>query len=152
VEVNKGLYRDLKRGMFVTAVLANFDPKNDTVQFANAGHNPPLYWDERAGQATFLETHGMALGMSEGQRFASSLGDVETKLRKGDMMAFYTDGVVEAMNTEGVEFGTDPLVIAAQMVRMDSAERLVQRIVTAIERHAAGAEQSDDITLFVMKR
>jgi len=152
VEVNKGLYRDLKRGTFVTAVLAYFDPKADTVRFANAGHNPPLYWDERAGVANFVESHGMALGMSEGPRFSSVLKDTEIKLRKGDMMAFYTDGVVEAMSVEGVEFGTDPLVIAAQAIRQDNAERMVQRIVASVEKHAAGAEQSDDITLFVMKR
>ncbi len=152
IEVNKSLYRDLKRGMFVTAVLAFFDPKSDVIRFANAGHNPPLYWDERAGASRFIEEHGLALGMTEGPRFVGGMKDVEVRLRKGDMVTFYTDGVVEAMSPDDVEFGTDPLVIAAQSIRQDSAERMVQRIVSAIERHANGAEQSDDITLYVMKR
>lgn len=152
IEVNRSLYRDIRRGMFVSAILGFLDPAQDIVRFANAGHNPPLFWEERAGAARFVEDHGLVLGMTDGPRFQNEIKEVEVKLRRGDMMEFYTDGVVEAMNAQEVEFGTDPLVMAAESIRQESPERMVQRLVSAIERHAAGAEQSDDITIFVMKR
>jgi phosphoserine phosphatase RsbU/P len=143
---NQILYNDTTSDLFVTIFYAVWDPANQTLTYANGGHNPPLLI-EAGGTTAMLEARGIALGVLENIR----LNQQRTKLKPGDTVVFFTDGVTEAINEDYDEFGLERLCLAVSNSRHRDAPAIAQAITGAITDHAGETPQFDDITLIVMK-
>ena len=146
-QANNELCRQNPMDMFVTVFLGIFDPKTGQLHYANGGHNPP-FWRQPDGTVRALpSTGGMALGVMPDLEFDSHSID----LLPGDLLLAYSDGVTEAFNVQQEAFGEARL---QQLLHqpVSSTAALVQTIFDAVVQFAAGAAQSDDITVAALQR
>jgi serine phosphatase RsbU (regulator of sigma subunit) len=143
---NQLIYGDTSSDLFVTVFYAVWDHDSNKMTYASGGHNPPVLV-RRNGKVSLLSSDGIALGVLDEVKIDQN----EIKLRAGDVIVFYTDGVSEAMNEDYDEFGLERLCMLAQNSRRGSASDIVQAITRAVDDHAGGTPQFDDITLVVFK-
>ena len=146
-EVNQLLVESNEQSMFVTVFYASFDPATGVLDFANAGHNLP-YVVKANGEVHAIDCDaGLVLAIMPGFEFPG--GSIE--LEPGDVVFFYTDGITEAMDEEGVEFGDDELTAVLAETSGSSAATYNRKAVRAVQEHAGEAAQSDDITCLTLR-
>ena len=133
--------------MFVTVWLAVLELSTGKGVACNAGHmNPGLY--RAGGQFRLLEyPHDMFAGALAKARFHSH----EFIMNAGDTLFVYTDGVTEAFNTEGEEFGEEGLVDSLNRNPDETPENLIRCVQDDVQQFANGAQQTDDITMLALK-
>ncbi len=144
---NSLLFRSTDAGKFVTFFLATLDPSSHRIDYCNAGHEYPLLFRNN-GQVEELETEGLVLGAIENFNF----GEGNTGLEPGEILLLYSDGVTEAFNPEGEQFGLERLKKVIEKCREYCSEDILSEVVSAIRDFADGREQSDDITLIIIRR
>jgi len=149
-ETNRLLRDNLKRGMFVTMFYAILDVREKTLLCANAGHHPLLVF-RRGGGYEVVDPPGMALGLSEGPEFEHSLSDITVQLYESDMCILYSDGVSEAVNAQGEEYGERRLIHLLERRKGGSLDDLLKEVQDDLTTFTAGRVQHDDITLVGMK-
>lgn len=127
--------KDLPAARFVTLVYLMLNTKSETVKLANAGHPPPLYKSE-SGITELQTKEGFPLGLMD-----SSYSEVELRLRSGDRVLLYTDGILEATNPNDEEFGVSRL---GESLRKPSAS--ARLVVADVQQFAQGGILADDAT------
>jgi len=145
-KVNYLLWESIERNQFVTAFYGILDATNRTLAYSNAGHNPPLLIDAD-GKTRFEERGGVPLGMFRDSRYYEYFATIEP----GQMLVLYTDGVTEAMNPSGEEYGGQRLVAAALRGRHLSARELIDFIHRDVIDWTDGLGAHDDVTFFIIK-
>lgn len=131
---------------FTTAVIAEYDPETRRVLYVNAGHNPPIV--RRTGGVTeALEAGGLPLGIDADATYQTG----EVTLQRGEAMILYTDGVVEAFNEKGEEFGNTRWLEAIRALPDWGAEQSLKFLVTCVDEFVRSTRQSDDITCLVLR-
>ena len=143
-EVNQALCRNVEAGKFVTFFYARLDLPSGQLIYTNAGHNPPLLI-RQDGTALRLELGGVLLGAFPDWLYEQ--GEVE--LLPGDRLLCYTDGVTEATNAAGEEFGEDRLLVWAQAHRHLTPQLMQQDLLAVIAAFHAG-QVNDDATVLVL--
>jgi sigma-B regulation protein RsbU (phosphoserine phosphatase) len=113
--------------------------------FCNAGHNPPLVIG--AGGLRRLESGSMPVGMFDFAHYH----DAVDQLAAGDVLVIYSDGVTEALNVNGDEFGEERLVEIVTARKTEDAAAILNAIVHGVQGFARGAAQHDDVTAMVVK-
>jgi sigma-B regulation protein RsbU (phosphoserine phosphatase) len=147
-EANSLICRDSKASMFVTLFYLVIDALQRKITYVNAGHNPPLMLTgQDHSDITLLKAEGIALGIIDG----IDLDSVTVDLKKGDLVALYTDGVSEAMNTDGEEYGMDRFIAVLKQNRDRELSQLIEAIIASIKDFTKDAPQSDDITLILIR-
>lgn len=146
-EANKMIAEDSKTSMFVTFFYGILDEKEKNLKYVNAGHNPPLYFNDHGDDLFMLKARGMALGVME----EISLEEKEITLDKGDVVVFYTDGITEAMNKDKQLFGEERLLEEIKRNHHLSAEEITEKIQNSVLEFCGKEPQFDDITLVVLK-
>jgi phosphoserine phosphatase RsbU/P len=148
--VNQQVAGSMMDASFITLFYAEFDERASTLRYTNAGHNPPLLFcngkrDREDVKKLFVG--GTVLGVFCDIEFEEE----EIELRSGDTLVAFTDGVIEARNPHGEEFGEDRLIdVLMENAGLPAAE-LEKRILRAVEDWTAEAEQEDDLTLLILK-
>lgn len=141
-QVNKILCEDNPRSMFATAFIASLDLLTGQMIYANGGHNPPLL-SVSGRPYQFMELKkGIPPGMLEMSEYKLCF----LQLKPGDALYLYTDGVNEAMDPAGEQFGNKRFLAAANSSRGLPPQEFDAAIRHEVELFANGAEQSDDIT------
>jgi len=131
---------------FTTAFLAEYDPESRTLTYVNAGHNPPIL-RRRSGSLERLEAGGIPLGILEKATYTAG----STVLQSGDWLVVFTDGVVEAEDTKGDEYGEQRLLFVLHTGAELTPAGLLQNITADLDRFVAGAPQHDDVTCLLVK-
>jgi sigma-B regulation protein RsbU (phosphoserine phosphatase) len=135
-------------GNFMTAFYAVFDPASNTLSYASAGHNPPRLLRCADGtRLTLNRAQRLPLGIRPEEVYADQVLPIQT----GDQVVFFTDGVIEAVNTEGDVFGSDRIDTSLAACPR-TAEQLIQLILRDLTAFTAGVPVADDRTLVVVKR
>lgn len=129
--------------MFLTLFCAVLNPETGVVQFANGGHNPTYLVDPVSGPSPFPKTQGCLVGPLEGMEFQRG----QIQLKDGQVVFMYTDGVVEAMNTDQDLYGDDRLIEVLTRSKQKSPSEMVQDTLQSVRAFAGDAPQSDDITV-----
>jgi sigma-B regulation protein RsbU (phosphoserine phosphatase) len=142
--VNRLLCRNIASGKFVTFCYAVVDTVAHTIGYANAGHFPPILM-RRNGTADRLTPTGLVLGVSPDWDYASA----QVPVGRGDRLVCFTDGITEALNPDGEEFGDDRLVEWVRTHRTESADGLATSMAEALASWTGGSAQ-DDATLIVV--
>jgi sigma-B regulation protein RsbU (phosphoserine phosphatase) len=146
-EVHQTIRRRSSTSTFVTVFLGVLDPRKGTLQYASAGHDPPIV-RRASGAVDSLARTGMALGLFD----EFDVTDRKIPLASGDAVLLYTDGVTEARNLQLKEqYGLVRLSAAFTFGPAGHAE-LLARIEEDLNAFTAGAPQEDDITLLVLAR
>ena len=142
---NEKLCENNESGMFVTAWMGILDLTTGNLQFANAGHNPPLL-KRVSGEFEYLKTRaGFVLAGMEGVRYRAG----ELTLSPGDRLFLYTDGVPEATNTENKLYGEDRLITFMNQNATVDAVTLLPALKSNIDEFVGEAPQFDDITMLM---
>ena len=134
-------------GMFVTLFFAKLYEKDRSLVYSNAGHNPPLLFRASTGSIEALEVTGPVLGMMEEMEYEQR----KISLESGDILLLYTDGIVEAMNCKEELFGLERLRSSLSSAKRLSAQGIQDSILRDLKQFTEGEEQSDDITVMVIK-
>ena len=145
--VNKYLVESIPPNRFVTLFYAELDPRKGSLEFLNAGHNPPLIV-HAGGTMEQLAAGGLPLGIMADAEFREG----RTHLRPGDVLVIYSDGVSEAVNPSGEEFGPTRLYEVVSRNLDASAGGIRDRIESALTKFCQGTPAADDITLVIVKR
>ena len=133
--------------MFITMFLGILDMETGTVRYCNAGHNPPIII--RNGQTEFLATEpSLLLGIEPNATYTSYTLDLDP----GDSIFLYTDGLTEAENVRKELLGEERVLKVADGFRKLTAEEQVKQMRAAMQLFVDHAEQSDDLTLLVIRR
>ena len=146
-QVNETLLARIPLNMFVTCFYAILDPKNDSLSYANAGHDLPYLW-HGGGDTEELRARGMPLGLMPGMSYEEK----EVVLDAGQSVLFYSDGLVEAHDPKGEMFSFPRL--RALVAEHGHGERsLVDSLLEELYSFVGeGWEQEDDITLLTVQR
>jgi sigma-B regulation protein RsbU (phosphoserine phosphatase) len=150
-ELNRQLYPDMGEDMFITMLYLVLD-RSGSVTLARAGHETPLVWRAATQQSEAIDSPGMALGIDSGDTFDEVIRDVTVTLEPQDTLVAYTDGINEALDDEGNEFGQDQLKEVLQTAGSSGVDHLVTAIVDRVQRFSSGHPQNDDITLAAVRR
>ncbi len=147
-DANMRLHRDLGRQLLLTMVYALLDAETKTLQYCNAGHNPPLHVSS-SGRYRAMKTGGLLLGVFDKQSYKSETLNLE----RGDVIFFYTDGLVEAHtpSPDAVDFGEARIIDLVVKNRHLKASALIDTVISRINEFTAGAHQHDDLSLLVIK-
>ena len=144
-EANRLLATQNTACMFVTMFHGVLDLSSGVLRYCNAGHNPPYLMRAQGGHDTLGAT-GIPFGIDAEMPCRID----ETVLHSGDTLFLFSDGITEAFDIEGAEFGTARLEAALEAGRGGSAAELVSDVLGATAAFAAGADQSDDITCLAL--
>ena len=147
-EVNDLLHEDNDTGMFVTVLYAVYSPTSGELAYANGGHNSPLLVHPDGSSSLLPLTGGIALGVMPELPYQQQT----VTLAPGDLAFLYTDGVTEAMDADGEEFGVERLqeVFASNPPR--DAQEANEAVFAAVSEFAGETPQSDDITCLALYR
>jgi phosphoserine phosphatase RsbU/P len=132
---------------FVTAFYGVYDPADRTLTYACAGHNPPRLKRCQDGTLLALDRAG---GYPLGITFEAAYDECVQQFQPGDQIIFYTDGITEASNPEGKQFGTDRLDHALENCSLQ-ASALLDSVLRSVEEFANGHPADDDRTMIVAR-
>lgn len=116
--------------------------------YCNAGHNSPILYRSKTNSIELLESTGPLIGPAYNSKFKTSI----IKLEKGDFLVIYTDGISEAMNEQGEEYGEERLIENVKKFYDRSAKEITQLLIEDVQKFSARASYSDDKTIVTLKR
>lgn len=135
---------------FVTLALGMLDLKTNTLTIVNAGHMPPIFRSGASGEMHELanEESGVPLGIMEDYPYES----VEVKIEPGDVVIFYTDGINEAMNSDGVQLTTQKMLEEIKNSQAKTPQTIGEQIRKSVTRHTDGFPAIDDMCVVCVGR
>ena len=142
--INKVLTRRQIDARYATLLYGQLQP-NGKLMFCNGGQNPPLVYG--VGGLRRIEAGGMPVGLFESAPYAND----SVELQPGDTMILYSDGVTEAHNVAGDEFGEERMVEVLKAFHKEPATVVLDKLIDAVKVFATGAEQYDDVTALVVQ-
>jgi len=147
-DVNRQLSRDVEEsGRFMTLFLCEIDSQNQTIRWANAGHDPAVIYDQGVGSFEELTGGALPLGVSE----KTGYREFRRKLAAGQIILIGTDGIWESQNTEGQMFGKERFRDVIRTNASRTAREILQVVMDAIKNFCQPLENEDDVTLVVIK-
>ncbi|MBL0159624.1 MAG: PP2C family protein-serine/threonine phosphatase [Bryobacterales bacterium] len=144
--LNGLMWESTPRNRFATLWCGQYDRAAGLLRHVSAGHGDPVVV-RASGLLERPACRGLALGLTRAAHYASG----EVRLEAGDLIAVCTDGVTEARNPAGEEFGEERWAVAVAEAAGLSPERIVSHVLHAVDTFAAGAEQHDDLTIILLK-
>ncbi|MBD5519913.1 MAG: SpoIIE family protein phosphatase [Lachnospiraceae bacterium] len=145
-KVNDSLCSVNKNGMFVTAWIGILTISTGILTYVNAGHNPPLIGNKEKGYSYVKERSGFVLAGMDGIKYVQK----KIRLKRGDTIFLYTDGVSEANNEGGKLYGEERLLTLLNDCRKTKPEALIDNVWKAVQKFQGKAEQFDDITMLAI--
>lgn len=153
-KVNQLMYRNMKRGHFVSMIYAILDSRSRKMTFVRAGHNPIVVIRNNQVHGEQIDSGGMALGLDSGPLFEATLQVRTLDVQPGDLLVFYTDGLSEAMNRNRDLFGEDNLIETISRYNCQaqaSAKSILMAVFEDIKTFLGGEPQGDDMTMVIVK-
>jgi serine phosphatase RsbU (regulator of sigma subunit) len=132
---------------YVTLLLADIDARKQSLSYVNCGHNPALLYQAKTGAVVTMNSSCFPIGMFDSLTCAMN----PVALTAGDILVLYTDGVIEAENSQGEEFGMERLSTLIHRGRMLSSDELMNHILESIADFSRNVAFEDDVTILVVK-
>src|SRR5205807_7456438 len=151
-KVNRQLYPDIKEDMFISMAYLVLDHTRGTVTLARAGHDAPLLYQAKNKTVTSLKTPGMVVGIDSGDVFDRLTTDVAVPLERDDCILLYTDGITEALDSEGNELGLERAIGVVESSAKEGAQAVVTRLIDDLRNFVGSTPQNDDITMIAIRK
>jgi phosphoserine phosphatase RsbU/P len=151
-KVNRQLYPDIKEDMFISMAYLILDHTRGGVTFARAGHDAPLLYSRKSETVAPLKPPGMVVGIDSGDVFDRLTKDVAVPLERDDCILLYTDGITEALDDAGNEFGLERTIEAVRASAKQGAQAIVARLIDELRTFVGSTAQNDDITLIAIRK
>ena len=152
IEANRVLQADNPTLMFVTVIMAVYDPHSGEVTYSSAGHDPPVVVRADGHAEQLPAMGGIALGIAPEDIFVKNLKEHTITLEPGETLLLYTDGVSEAMNVYHEEFGIAQILKLFEGNPPKNADEAMKTVFDAVTEFAGEAPASDDITCLTLHR
>ena len=149
-QVNKQLYPDIKEDMFISMAYLVLETRERRITLCRAGHDAPLLYSAKEKTVTKINPPGMALGIDSGDVFDRITSDFSVAMEQDDCLILYTDGVTEALDSNGFEFGMKQMILSIQASASDGASAVIKRLTDDLRNFIGTYPQNDDITLIVI--
>jgi len=149
--LNKTLSSNLAEDMFISMLYMVLNVETHQLSFARAGHEAPILLRNGSQKPERIETAGIAIGLVDQDIFEEAIETKNITLESGDLLLAYTDGISEAMNPEGEEWGLDRLLHATERLAGNSTQEILGEIRKEVVAFAADNRQYDDMTMLALK-
>jgi hypothetical protein len=149
-QLNRLFKENATRGTFVSMIYGILEADKRELTFARAGHNPMLVVRAN-GEAEWLMTKGIGVGVANSLLFMKGTEEFTLKLKEGDVVVLYTDGITEMMNISNQFYGEDRLEEVVRGVRKGASSSILNIIISDVKEFKGVAKQHDDMTLVVIK-
>jgi len=143
--LNEMLHQSTSASRYATLFFALYDPQDRSLHYSNAGHHPPMHVGPR--DTARLSQGGLPIGLMPGSLY----GEGRRELGVGDLVALFTDGVVEAPNPDGEEFGDKRLHEILNRHRGTPLDDVLAEVIDAVGSWSAGGPAYDDVTLVLAR-
>jgi phosphoserine phosphatase RsbU/P len=151
-KANVALSQCLERNHFITTAYYLVDTKNKKIRYSRAGHCPTLFYDSSLKSCNYLSSEGLGLGILRSALYENYIHEHEFEFETEDILLLYTDGIIEAKNASGVEFGYDRLKKTLMDLHQFSAMEIQKKIIEHIYRFVGqNSMPDDDFSLLVIK-
>src|SRR4051794_3114869 len=151
-KVNRQLYPDIKEDMFISMAYVILDHADGSVMLSRAGHDAPIVFDHETRSAAPVKPPGMVVGIDSGSVFDRITGDFPLALKRDDCLLLYTDGVTEALDANGDEFGPERMIECVRTSAPEGAPAIITRIIDELRAFVGAQPQNDDITLIAIRK
>jgi phosphoserine phosphatase RsbU/P len=151
IRANQALVFCLERGSFISATYFTINTETKRVRYARAGHCPVLYHHAETGVTEYFKDKGIALGMVRNKNYRNFIKNNEFEYKSGDVMVLYTDGITEAKNDKGEEFGYDNLAGIIKEVVSLSAKEIQDHVIRTLYAFTGTHNINDDYTTMIVK-
>ncbi|HEY5533463.1 MAG TPA: PP2C family protein-serine/threonine phosphatase [Ignavibacteria bacterium] len=151
-KLNRMIRKTQNRRMFVTAIFAVIDIKENTCSLFNAGHLPPYKISGESNELFKIKKHGLTLGAMDILEQNEGESEVIFEFKKNDKLIFYTDGLSEAMDPAKREFGFERIENYLNSNADLSSDKLLESLQKCVNEHTKNTPQKDDLTILVIGR
>ncbi len=149
--LNRVVRSDITEDMFVSVLYMVLNTATCELAIARAGHERPLLCAGGRGDLTAVESPGIAIGICDTRTFDRVLGETTVRLQPGDVVVAYTDGITEALNAAGEEWGVDRLREAVKVAAGEGANSVLNNVRQRLARFVGNRPQYDDMTLLALR-
>ena len=146
--VNEVVSENNPRCMFVTMFCGVLDLETGALSYTLAGHDPPYLQRENGDLVILNKAHCMALGLDEDAEYEQA----DIRIFPGDTLFMFTDGVSEAINSKGKQFGEDEIKVVLDGVRGQASCAVISAVKDKLRCHVGKTPAHDDITMFCLRR
>lgn len=151
IKSNQALIHCLERGSFISASYFVIDTNTKKIHYSRAGHCPILYYKAATNTAEYLKDKGTALGMVRSKDYCNFVETNLIEYAPGDIMVLYTDGITEAKNNKGEEFGYARLASALKEVVQFSPKEIESHIIKRLYEFSGSEDINDDYTSMTVR-
>lgn len=144
--VNNTILTDTRGGKFMTFFVALLDQRNRALHYINAGHVPPAVVKPN-GDVSYLTEGGMVMGVFPDVEYERGF----LRLESGDVVVGCTDGITEAMDVQGNEYGLERLVDVVRRHQKQPAAQIVETVLEEVDRYSRNGPHEDDRVIFILK-
>jgi phosphoserine phosphatase RsbU/P len=148
---NQALIYCLERGSFISATYFTLNTESKIVRYARAGHCPVLYYCSATNKAEYFKDKGIALGMVRNKSYRNFIQNNEFHYSTGDIMILYTDGITEAKNDKGDEYGYERLAEVIMEIKEGSPREIQEHIIKSLYEFSGTQNINDDYTTMIVK-
>jgi phosphoserine phosphatase RsbU/P len=150
-DANNLIYRDSRSGMFVTVFLAAYNPNSGETLYTSAGHNDQILFKVKEDDIELLSAKGAPLGVISSD-LHGPFSIKKASLAINDILVLYTDGIVEAINSNDEQFGMERFIQFLKENKDIHPQEIAEKIYQTVTEFAGNQPQFDDFTLTVLKR
>ncbi|HEY5691044.1 MAG TPA: GAF domain-containing SpoIIE family protein phosphatase [Cyclobacteriaceae bacterium] len=151
IRANKALVFCLERGSFISAIYFVIDKERKKITYSRAGHCPILFYKAKTDTSEYIQDKGAALGMVKNSSFCNMIELYEMDYEKGDLMVLYTDGITEANDSKGEEFGYENLERTILEVKNSKAKEIQEHLISRLYEYSGTTEINDDFTTMIVR-
>lgn len=151
IRANQALVYCLERGSFISATYFIINTQTRRIRYARAGHCPVLYFCSKKNAFEYFKDKGIALGMVRNRTYRNFIKNNEFEYRPGDLMILYTDGITEAKDKRGEEFGYDRLIQVVEEVKTLSPKEIQDHLIQKLYEFSGTENINDDYTTMIVK-
>lgn len=151
IHANNALSRCLEKTSFITASLFIINTKLKEVEYVRAGHCPTLYYNSIADTTNFFKNRGLGLGILRNDSFEKYVHVNKFKYASQDVLLMYTDGITEATNHDGLEYGYENLQLIVKQYHKESPAYIQKKIKTDLYEYSGNQPINDDYTALIIK-
>ncbi|MBL6449882.1 SpoIIE family protein phosphatase [Fulvivirga sp. 29W222] len=150
-KANQALSQCLDKASFITTSYFVINSTTKTVEFARAGHCPTLFYDAQLKKGTYFQNKGLGLGILRNGEFGNYIQTNAFQYKRDDIVVLYTDGVTEAKNVQGDEFGYERLQKFIEKVSALSVQEIQQKLINELYEFTGTKSIDDDYTTLIIK-
>lgn len=151
LRANIALTHCLERNSFISAIYFIINTKDKSIRYARAGHCPVLYFHAQKKMTEYLTDKGSALGMIRNGDYCKFISNHKVNYNTGDMMVLYTDGITEAKDGKGEEFGYERLADIIQHVNGHNPAEIQEQLIDQLHTYSGTDKINDDYTTMIIK-